>query len=214
MVDELPEGHVGVVELALGRVERLAPLDRQRGVDGPDAEVVRALGRAAAEHGAHLVEDVAFPRRALAVVEAVAGVGAGEDRTRRDDVQVEEPLEAQRGHLRALLGAEALVGALRAHRVEPSAPVRGLAAPERSVGVLLHHELGVEGVGDHVAVAERRVPRDLVAEVLDVPDAGLEPLLAAERRLDREDLRVAPVVSAHVPAHEAELRAVHADFRR
>ena len=210
MVDELPEGHVVVHHPVARRLEGLHPLDGKGGVDRADAEVERPLARAAAEGRAQLVEDVRLPHGALAVVQAVAPVGTGKEAPARRHVHVEEPPEAERRHLGALLRTEPLVGALGAHRVEPPAAPARLALPERAVRVLLDDVLAVPRIRDHVAVAERGVAHDLVARRLRVAHAVLQLRLAAEGRLHGEDLREASVVPAHVPADEAELRAVHA----
>ena len=183
MIDELPQRNVAVDHRTRWRIERLGPLHGKRRLARAGAEVERALRRCATECLAQLVHDVVLPHGTLSVVEPVADVWAREERTAGRDIEIEKPLEAERLHFGALFGAESFVGALRTHRVEPSAAPGRLAALERPVRILLHDILAVPRIGNHVAVAERGMARDLVAIALRMAHALLQLLLAAKRRL-------------------------------
>ena len=60
-------------------------------------------------------------------------------------------------------------------------------------------------LGDAICPVVAVMGDDLVTERLRMSDRGAKLLLAAQCRFDGEDLRVAAVVPAAVPAHQAEL---------
>ena len=209
VVDDLPHGDHAVHE-ALVLLARVAEARVEDGVRLAREVVERPLARETAERLARERGAASPPLRrvgARALVARVVALRREEDRHR---VEVAHALEPERADAPEVARAELLVGALRTDLVgAPAAPplrVRGL---DRAVRVL-DGPLRVPAVRDEVGVAPVAVRHDLVAVRLRHLDELPQTRLAAERRLDGEDLRPASVVSAHVPAHEAELRLADA----
>ena len=203
VVDELPDGQHPVDEPLVLRA-RVAEGRIEHRIERAGEVVERALRREAAEERARRLRAFPPPRGRLRAAERVARVVADGREEDRHHVEVPHPPEAERRHARHLARGPELPRALRADLELAS------AAPELAVRLLglalvvLDQVLDVPVLGDAVGVAEVGVRHDQVAAVLRVLDAPAQLRLAAERRLDRERLRPAPVVPTDVPPHEAE----------
>ncbi len=111
--------------------------------------------------------------------------------------------EAERADPRHVASGEQFVGLGQADIVAlPSTPDTALLRPT----VELLAEVSFAPVlGDAVRPVVAVMGDDLVTKRLRMSDRGAKLLLAAQCRFDGEDLRVAAVVPAAVPAHQAEL---------
>lgn len=119
------------------------------------------------------------------------------------------PLKAQVGDFREVVLAEAFVGAFPADVVHLAAAPRSRILLQRAVG-LLDDVLFAPHVCDFVGVGAVCVAGNLVAVGKRVFDKLAELRFASELRLYGEHLRIAAVVPALVPAHEADFSLVYA----
>ena len=114
-----------------------------------------------------------------------------------------QPPKTQLADPRQVAFGEQLIRPIQADVVAlPAAPDAALVR----LAVMLLAEIRLAPVfGNAIGVVVAIVRDHLIAERLAVPDRFPQLRLAAQRRLDRQNLRIAAVVAAAVPADQAEL---------